>query len=82
MATWKTKGTCSSMIHFEIEGNTVKKVTFDGGCPGNAIGLSSLVEGMDVDEVITRLKSIKCGTKATSCPDQLALALIEWKKQQ
>lgn len=82
MASWKTKGTCSSMIHFEIEDNTVKKVLFDGGCPGNAIGLSSLVEGMDVDEVIIRLKNIKCGNKATSCPDQLALALTAWKNEQ
>jgi uncharacterized protein (TIGR03905 family) len=70
------------MIHYEIEGNTVKNVKFEGGCPGNAIGLSSLVEGMDIDKVIQKLKNIKCGSKATSCPDQLALALTAWKEQK
>jgi uncharacterized protein (TIGR03905 family) len=82
MSTWKTRGTCSLMIHFDIESNTVKNVKFDGGCPGNALGLSKMVEGMDVDEVIEKLKDIKCGRKDTSCPDQLALALTAWKEQK
>lgn len=82
MATWKTEGTCASNIHFEVDGDIIKNVSFEGGCPGNALGLSSLIEGMKIDDAIVKMKGIKCGNKATSCPDQLALALTEWKKQQ
>ena len=75
--TYKTKGTCSQMISFEIEDNKVKNVSFLGGCNGNLKGIAALVEGMDVAEVITRVEGIRCGMKATSCPDQLARALKE-----
>ncbi len=73
--TYKTKGTCSQMISFEIEDNKVKNVSFLGGCNGNLKGIAALVEGMDMDEVIARVEGVKCGMKATSCPDQLAQAL-------
>ncbi len=77
----RTKGTCSQKIFFEIEDNKVKNVQFLGGCNGNLKGIGSLVEGMDVDEVIVRLEGTTCGMKATSCPDQLATALKNAKKK-
>ena len=73
--TYKTKGTCSQMIHFNVEEGKLKNVQFLGGCNGNLKGIGSLVEGMDIDEVISRLEGTTCGMKATSCPDQLAQAL-------
>ena len=73
----KNKGTCSQKIFFEIDDNKVHDVQFVGGCHGNLQGICKLVEGMDVDEVITRLEGIHCGMKPTSCPDQLAKALKE-----
>ena len=73
--TYKTKGTCSQMISFEVEDNKVKNVSFLGGCNGNLKGIAALVEGMDMDEVIARVEGVKCGMKSTSCPDQLAKAL-------
>jgi len=72
---YKTKGTCSKLIKFEVEEGVVKNVRFTDGCDGNAKGISKLVEGMSVSEVIARLEGIKCGKKKTSCPDQLAKAL-------
>lgn len=77
---YQTKGTCSRTILFEIEDNKVKNVQYIGGCNGNLKGIGSLVEGMDIDEVITRLEGTTCGPKSTSCPDQLACALKEAKK--
>lgn len=77
--TYKTKGTCSREITFEIEDGKVKNVQFFGGCNGNLKGIGSLVEGMNVDEVIARVEGIQCGMKPTSCPDQLAQALKEAK---
>ena len=74
---YKTKGTCSQRILFDIEDGKVKNVQFIGGCNGNLQGISKLVEGMAADEVIERLKGIHCGMKPTSCPDQLATALTE-----
>lgn len=76
---YKTKGTCSQKIFFEIEDGKVKNVQFLGGCNGNLQGLSKLVEGMDVSDVIERIEGIRCGMKPTSCPDQLAKALKEAK---
>lgn len=74
--TFETWGTCSKFINFELdEENRVHKVQFIGGCPGNTAGLARLVEGMKADDVVGRLKNIKCGAKQTSCPDQLAQAL-------
>lgn len=75
--SYKTKGVCSRSILIDVEDNIVKKVQFEGGCNGNTKGISALVEGMPVDEVIKRLEGIKCGFKGTSCPAQLAEALKE-----
>lgn len=77
--TYQTKGTCSREIIFEIEDGKILNVEFIGGCNGNLKGISSLVKGMDIDEVITRLEGTTCGMKSTSCPDQLATALKEAK---
>ena len=77
---YKTKGTCSQNIFFEIEDGKVHNVQYLGGCNGNLQGIAKLVEGMDVDEVISRLEGTTCGMKNTSCPDQLACALKEATK--
>ncbi len=73
--SYKTKGVCSRNIKIEVEDGIVKKVKFDGGCNGNTQGISALVEGMKVEDVIEKLQNIKCGFKNTSCPAQLAEAL-------
>lgn len=75
MYQYKTKGTCSQMIYFDLEDNKLKNVQFIGGCNGNLKGIAALVEGMDIDDVIRRVEGVKCGMKSTSCPDQLAQAL-------
>ncbi len=74
---YKTKGTCSQRILFDIVDGKVQNVQFIGGCNGNLQGISKLVEGMDASDVIERIKGIRCGMKPTSCPDQLAAALAE-----
>ena len=79
--TFKTKGVCSREIEITVNNDTVEKVKFLGGCAGNTQGISKLVVGMTVDQVIERLKGIKCGFKTTSCPDQLATALEEYKNR-
>jgi uncharacterized protein (TIGR03905 family) len=76
---YKTKGTCSTEIDFEIENNRITSINFTGGCNGNLKGISQLVIGMDIDDVISKLEGTSCGFKSTSCPDQLAKALIEYK---
>ena len=73
--SYKTKGVCSRSILIDVEDGIVKKVDFEGGCNGNTKGISALVEGMKVQEVIERLQNITCGFKSTSCPAQLAEAL-------
>ena len=78
MYQYKTHGTCSRSISIDVEGNTIKKVAFEGGCTGNTQGVSRLVAGMDIDEAISRLEGIQCRA-GTSCPDQLAKALKEIK---
>ena len=78
--TYKTRGVCSSQIDFEVCDGIVKNVKFTRGCNGNTQGISALVEGMEIDEVIKRLKGTDCGGRGTSCPDQLATALMESKK--
>ena len=75
--TYKTTGVCSRSITIEVEGDTVKSAVFEGGCNGNTKGISALVEGMKVEDVIAKLSDIKCGFKGTSCPAQLAEALKE-----
>ncbi len=72
---YKTKGTCSQMIHVEIEDGKIYNVSFLGGCNGNLKGIGKLIEGMDMNDVIERVDGVKCGMKNTSCPDQLAIAL-------
>ena len=72
---YKTSGTCSQRILFEVVDGKVFNVQFIGGCNGNLQGISKLVEGMPVDSVIERIEGIRCGMKLTSCPDQLAKAL-------
>lgn len=73
--TYRTSGTCSQMINFDLEDGIVKNVSFMGGCNGNLQGIGSLVEGMKAEDVIEKLKGIRCGMRPTSCPDQLAKAL-------
>ncbi len=75
MYTYKTKGTCSQSIAFDIEDGKVRNVKFTGGCHGNTQGIAKLTEGMDAREVIARLEGTNCGGRGTSCPDQLARAL-------
>lgn len=77
--TYKTKGVCSREINFEVEDNKVKNVQFVGGCSGNTQGVARLIDGMDIDEAISRIEGIQCGFRLTSCPDQLAQALKEYK---
>lgn len=79
---YQTKGTCSSSIDIEMDGNTIKSVSFTGGCNGNLKGISSLVAGMDAKDAIEKLKGIRCGFKPTSCPDQLACALEQILRNQ
>lgn len=75
--TYRTKGTCSRSITFDIEDGVVRNVRFEGGCNGNLKGIGAIVDGMKVEDVIDKLSGIRCGFKSTSCPDQLAQALRE-----
>lgn len=79
--TYRTKGTCSREIQFDVEDGVLKDVRFIGGCDGNLQGISNLAKGMKVEDVIKRLKGIDCGGKGTSCPDQLSKALAAAKGQ-
>lgn len=79
--SYKTVGTCSRQIDIVTDGDRVESVSFVGGCSGNTQGVAALVEGMPIDEAIKRLKGIRCGFKATSCPDQLAIALEKIKAE-
>ena len=72
---YKTRGTCSRAISFDIEDGKLRNVQFVDGCNGNLQGIGRLVEGMDAKECVSRLKGIRCGYKDTSCPDQLARAI-------
>lgn len=74
-------GVCSKKMKFTIENDIIKNIEIIGGCPGNSLGVIALCKGKKVDDVITKLKGIKCGFKNTSCPDQLALALEQYKKE-
>ena len=82
---YRTRGTCSSSIHVELDGRKIKRVVFTGGCNGNLQGISRLVIGMKAEDAIARMQGIHCGGKPTSCPDQLSIALteaLEKEKQQ
>ena len=72
---YKPKGTCSTDIELEVQDGRIEKVVFKGGCNGNLQGISSLVKGMRVEDIISRLEGIHCGVRSTSCPDQLCKAL-------
>lgn len=82
MYSYKTKGTCSTEITFSIENDIIKEVNFLRGCEGNLQGISRLVEGMNVEDAINKLHGIDCRGRGTSCPDQLAKALKEWKENR
>lgn len=75
--TYKTQGTCSSHIEVDVEDGIVRDVNFWGGCNGNLQGISRLVKGMKVEEVLHKLEGVRCGNRPTSCPDQLCKALRE-----
>ena len=79
---YKTKGTCSSEMIVDLDGDIIKSVKIIGGCDGNGKGVCALVQGMKINDVILRCKGIQCGDKKTSCPDQLANALLQAQKQQ
>lgn len=80
---YKTSGVCSREISFEIDDNgTITDLKFNGGCSGNTSGIARLAIGMKVDDVIKKLEGVKCGYKSTSCPDQLAKALKEWRQRK
>ena len=74
-------GVCSRKMDFEIDNGIIVSVKISGGCAGNTQGVAALIKGMSVDEAIERLSGIRCGFKTTSCPDQLARALIEYKNR-
>ena len=82
MYSYKTKGTCSTEITFSIENDIIKEANFLRGCEGNLQGISRLVEGMNVEDAINKLQGIDCRGRGTSCPDQLAKALKEWKENR
>ncbi|MBR4873775.1 MAG: TIGR03905 family TSCPD domain-containing protein [Clostridia bacterium] len=77
--SYQTKGVCARQIELVVENDVVVEVKFIGGCSGNTQGVSALVKGMSVDEAISRLEGIRCGMKQTSCPDQLAQALKQYR---
>lgn len=79
---YKCSGTCSSEITFDVENNKLHNVSFMGGCNGNLSGICSLTEGMDIDDVLTKLKGIDCRGRGTSCPDQLARAIVKYKEEE
>ncbi|MGN0369111.1 MAG: TIGR03905 family TSCPD domain-containing protein [Butyrivibrio sp.] len=82
MYSYKTQGTCSQEILFDIEGDIIKSVEFIGGCSGNTQGVARLVEGMKVEDAIARMEGIRCGARPTSCPDQLAKAFKKYLASQ
>lgn len=81
MFKYYPQGTCSQMMEIELDGDKIKEVVVTGGCNGNLQGICKLIQGMDVDEAISKLEGIKCGFKETSCPDQMSIALRKAKEQ-
>ncbi len=79
---YRPKGVCTRNITFDVVEGKVCNVKFTDGCAGNTQGVARLIEGMDIDDAISRLSGIKCGYKSTSCPDQLAKALIQYKEEE
>ena len=79
--TYTPQGVCSMQMIFDIDGDTINNLKILGGCPGNTVGVAELIKGKKIDEVISILKGILCGNKGTSCPDQIAKALLEYKEK-
>ena len=80
--TYKPSGVCSRQIDIDVEGDTIVKVAFTGGCSGNTQGVAALIAGMNIDEAISRIEGIHCGPRSTSCPDQLSKALKAYRSAQ
>lgn len=79
---YKPKGVCSSKMIFKIENDIILDVKIIGGCPGNSLGVSSLIQNQNIDDIINKLDGIRCGFKNTSCPDQISTALKEYKQKR
>lgn len=79
---YQTHGTCCALMNVVLDGDIIYDVDFMGGCNGNLKGIKSLIKGMKIDDVIQKLQGITCGSKSTSCPDQLSQCLIQYKNQQ
>lgn len=79
---YKPSGVCASKMEFKIENNIIKDIKIIGGCPGNSLGVRALCLNQNIDDIITKLEGIKCGFKKTSCPDQFANALKEYKNNK
>lgn len=79
--TYRPRGVCSRLMEIDVEDDRIVSVSVTGGCDGNLKGISSLLKGMEVDEAIRRMQGIRCGGKATSCPDQLAAALSQYRSE-
>lgn len=79
---YRPKGTCCGLMNIVLNDDKIQDVEFIGGCPGNLMGIRQLVQNMPIDEVIEKFEGITCGSKSTSCPDQLAQCLIEYKQHQ
>ena len=79
---YHTQGTCCKVMQIVIEDNKICEVQFLGGCPGNLLGIANLVKNMEIDHIIERFQGIQCGDKPTSCPDQLAKCLLEYKSRK
>ena len=78
---YKPQGVCSREMRFEMDGDIIRHVTIVGGCPGNLLGISRILENKTIDEVIDAFCGVRCGGKATSCPDRISKALQQYKKQ-
>lgn len=79
---YQTTGVCCKMMHVSIQDNIIQDAQFMGGCAGNLIGIQQLIKGMNIDEVISKFSGLPCGNKPTSCPDQLATCLKQYKEQK
>ena len=79
--TYRPRGVCSRLMEIEVEDDKIVSVQVTGGCDGNLKCISSLLRGMNVDEAISRMQGIRCGGKATSCPDQLSIALSQYQRE-
>ncbi|MCK8058276.1 MULTISPECIES: TIGR03905 family TSCPD domain-containing protein [unclassified Fusibacter] len=77
MQSFKPSGVCANRIDFKVQDGIIEQVNFVGGCPGNLIGLTELIKGAKVEDIVEKFKGISCGGKKTSCPDQFAKALSE-----